>query len=151
MTKKKSEASESPLTRNELVARISAHKNVRQDLVREVIEGLIDVATEEIVNRGTFVLRELVLFESKPWGGYKMGDGVEVPQHKRLVVKVPQSLRVLFKLNSKSHGQADITKDNWRKILKYARSNPAESNRGEVPSSKADSITQQLLSDDEDE
>lgn len=112
----------SRLTRRELISKISQHTNIRKDAVEQVIDGLIDVAVEEIVNDGEFNLIELFSVTSKEWKkSYSINNSKDVPSRPRLIIKISRRVRDLWKLRiDMFNGEKGvITKDNWREANKH--------------------------------
>lgn len=105
------------LTKRELISKVSQHTNFRKDVVEEIIDGLVDVAAEEIVNKGEFSIFEFISITSKKWSkSYSINNNESVPSRPRLVIKVSERLRNLwkFRLDELDGEQGVITKDNWR-------------------------------------
>lgn len=106
--------------RRELISKISKHTDIRADVVEEVLQGFLDVAVEEIVNKGEFGVRDLFSVSSHEWSEYSIGDK-KIDSHDRLKIRVSTKIRNLWKLRNSSEEYRDkyITKDNWRKVYKY--------------------------------
>lgn len=112
----------SKLTRRELISKISQHTNIRKDAVEEVVNGLVDVAVEEIINDGEFNIIELFSITSKDWKkSYSINGETEVPNRPRLIIKLSRRVRDLWKMRIDvlKGEKGVITKDNWRDASKY--------------------------------
>lgn len=108
-------------TKRELISKVSQHTKLNNAAVELVIEGLIDVAVEEIVNKGEFSIIELFSVTSKDWNkSYSINGNEKVPSRPRLIVKLSRRLRHLWKIRLDDlDGATDvITKDNWREVNK---------------------------------
>lgn len=105
------------MTKSDLVRAISENADVRPDVVRDVLSAFTSVAVEEIVNRGAFQMDNLFRISSSEWAGYTAGGGRKIPTHTRLSVKLPETLRTLFK-HRKENPDAVIDRENWRDVLK---------------------------------
>ena len=116
--------------KRDFIKRVSHHTNIRADVVEIILEGIIDVAIEEIVNSGEFNLRQLLEVSSAEWGGYSIGDQ-EVKSHRRLKITLSSSVRELWKARFSDFGGSigKITKDNWRDILRNRRNNGSSSSK----------------------
>lgn len=145
-------------TRNELVSAISKDADVRADVVKDVIDSFINVAIEEIANKGTFNINNFVKISSYKWAGYTAGRGYEVPEHRRLSVKLAASVRNLFKLKN-DDPELEITRSNWRDVLRKVEEetvrtgvspNPAVNGKGSEAARTSPVEDPAVLEDDED-
>lgn len=144
-------------TRNELVSAISKDADVRVDVVKDVLDSFINVAIEEIANKGTFNIKNFVKISSYPWAGYTAGRGYEVPKHYRLSVKLAASVRNLFKLKNEDP-ELEITRSNWRDVLRKVEEetvrtgvspNPAVNGKVTEAGKKADQAPAESEDDDD--
>lgn len=105
------------MTKSELVRAISENADVRPDVVRDVLSAFTNIAVEEIVNRGALQMDNLFRISNSEWAGYTAGGGREIPTHTRLSVKLPETLRTLYK-HHKDSPDVVIDRDTWRDVLK---------------------------------
>lgn len=151
----------SRLTRRELISKVSQHTNIRNDAVEQVINGLVDVAVEEIINDGEFNIIELFSVTSKEWNkSYSINNAEEVPSRPRLIIKISKRLRELwkFRIDILKGEKGVITKDNWRdahkhllkqeKSLKRANKSSADKEQPKVEAPKTEDYNP-FLDDDE--
>lgn len=104
--------------REQLVKRIAKDLYLREDVVADVLDRFVDIAVEEIVNRGEFKLTRLFSVSSVAYKGYESGKGYVAP-HERLKVRLSHGVSRLFQLRQKAYGGSTevIDRDNWREIL----------------------------------
>lgn len=110
----------SRIPRRTLISRISKHTDIRSDVVEEVLEGFLDVAVEEIIEKGEFGFKDLFSISSHAWGEYSIGDK-KIESHSRLKIRISTKIRNLWKLknSSEEYSKNYITKDNWKNVYKY--------------------------------
>lgn len=138
--------------RSNLVSEISVHKNIRADVVEDVLDGLVDVAIEEIVNTGEFYLRGLLTVKSSHYRGFMGGKG-EVPAQQRINASLGRAVKTLWKIRHNVFGGATgkITRENWRQVAaEYAdQPNPARSGTT-APAQSPSAHTVEMKSDPTD-
>lgn len=132
------------LTKRELISKIAQHTDYRKDVVEEIIDGFVDVAAEEIVNKGEFGMLDFFTITPKEWTkSYTINNNEEVPQRPRLIIRVSERLRNLwkFRIDSLNGEQGVITKDNWREVDVSLRNSKkqAKTKRGNRDSGNTDS------------
>lgn len=143
----------SKLTRRELIAKISQHTNIRKDAVEQVVDGLIDVAVEEIVNDGEFNIIELFSITSKDWNkSYSINNSKEVPSRPRLIIKLSRRVRDLWKMRiDMFKGEKGvITKDNWRDANKHVIESKKAARKPLSDSTKNDKSIEKSQDEQED-
>lgn len=96
---------------SEIVKEVSEYTNLRQDIVSEVLSGLVDVSTEKIINEKSFNLLGIVTISSKQWKSSKIGD-IEKEAHERLTVKISWRIRELKKMSQNTTDK--LTRSNWK-------------------------------------
>ena len=134
------------MTRAELVRALSEDADVRPDVVRDVLAAFTNIAVSEIVNRGAFQMDNLFRIASSEWAGYTAGGGHKIPPHSRLSVKLPETLRTLYKYHN-DNPEIEIGRDNWRPILKELM----DAKRSKLPGEKGTPIPRKSTSTPVDE
>lgn len=116
--------------KRDFIKRVSHHTNIRADVVEMILDGIVDVAIEDIVNTGEFGLRQLFDVSAAEWGGYNIGDQ-KVNSHLRLKITLSSTVRDLWKARFSDFGGAvgRITKDNWREVLRGRRRGVSVTNK----------------------
>lgn len=111
------------LPKHKLAQRITHVTNIRQDVVEEVLEGLVSVAIEEICsNDGHFRLSEFFTIEPESVKGYTTKLSV-VPPHKRLRVRLSEIPKIMYKIQQDQFPNDPdiITAANWREVFDHYR------------------------------
>lgn len=134
-----------PLTKKELVTEISKTTRIRRDVVNEVFDGLVDVAMEELSNRGTFQILGLFSVYSTEWKGYTSGTGAKITPHRRLRLKLSGNARMLFKMKERNPS-VKITRDNWREIT--SKFHARRDKKNDSPEDQ-DDVFDEMLEEDE--
>lgn len=110
-------------TKRELIQRISDVTHIRSDVVQEVLEGLVDVAIEELCsNDGHFRIAELMSVGPEQVKAYENKLGY-VPAHKRLRIRLSQLPKIMYKIQQDHFVDAPgtITAENWREVFDHYR------------------------------
>lgn len=102
---------------NKYVKDVSLHTRIKEEIVREVMDGLVDVGVEYIVNTGEFRIPEFFMVKAfKHSGGTYDKTG-----RPRLTSKISHKVRSLWKIRfDKFNGDKEIiTASNWKKVYDY--------------------------------
>jgi hypothetical protein len=104
------------------------------DVVEDVLSALSDAMVEELVNTGSFTLRDFITVTSHSWSGYKLGDR-EVAPTARLKVRLGKTIRDMWAVAQKELAEEKdvVTHANWRDILAYYRGLDRPAARQESP------------------
>lgn len=123
-----------PMTRRALVREISKGTLVKPDAVEDVLDRFIDIAIEEIANKGVFSMENFFSIYPVQFKGYKLA-GKEIPDHERLRVKLSKKIRDLRKLKLGELEDEDgiIGRDNWRKAFQYFQDNKSKKTNDSYP------------------
>lgn len=102
------------MSRDELVRDVARHTDVRVDVVRLVIDGMVDVAAASIINDGVFTIRDLFRVDSHMWPASRSGLGMVVPASSRMVVGLSASIRRTRKVRLATG--RPVTPATWRDV-----------------------------------
>lgn len=136
--------------RKSLIQRVSKHTDIRTDVVEIILNGFIDIAVEDIVNEGSFGIRQLFEISSAEWNGYAINSSEIVPKHVRLKIKLSRAVRELWKARFSDFDGAKgaITKDNWKTILRNRNSRIANARSTRKQSEQDDNYNPFIDDDD---
>lgn len=131
-----------------IVRQIAKDLYLREDVVEEVLDRFVDIAIEEIVNKGEFRVHRLLSVSVSDYKAYRAGKG-DVPAHQRLRVRLSDGIHSLFKLRmGKFNGDTStITRDNWRDFLGSNLQKKRTLNKALSPNSNED-LYNPLLDED---
>lgn len=106
--------------KRDLVKAVSEHTNIRADIVEIILDGFVDVAVEDLMNKGEFSLQSLFNVKSHDWGEYTFGDGQVSPPKKRLKIRLAHKLHELWKIKEKFFKDSPyaINRHNWKDIYR---------------------------------
>lgn len=91
-----------PIPLKSVVREIATRTQIRRDIVQEVIESLTEVATEEIVNKGSFNFNKLFTVSSFKVSDVNAGLG-KSPAHEKLSIRLSNTIKVLRRLKKNSN------------------------------------------------
>lgn len=110
----------SRITKREFISEVSKRSKLRKDVVEDVFEAITDLMTEEIINKGEFVMKDLFSITNKSWKAYSPHPGIEIKSQNRLSVKLSEKLKKFWKMKNEHYPEVtNFSKDNLEKALKY--------------------------------
>lgn len=108
------------LSKKEIIKEISSHTNIKEQIVKSVYEGFVDVALAEIANKGTFEIHELFKVSATEVNSNLAESGKTY----RLTSRISAKLRRLFKLIKRGEVpkvDAHNVKERLRDFDKYTK------------------------------
>lgn len=106
--------------KKKIVSEIAEDLYLKDAVVEAVIDRFIDIAVEEVVQKGSFRIPFFLTVSTTEYRGFQAGKG-DVPPQKRLKVSISDGVRKLFHHQQSGATGATVTRDNWKSRISDLR------------------------------